>query len=211
MIEGVDAGLTFTINASFPNGKPTKSSTKDLATSTFSLYYTTSSYSLIANSGTANIVVSYTAITVTFTNAVFTNKTTTIKYSGQLIISTKTTSGGSGIATVSGTSSNLIVTSATSSSTGAYSITGMISGTSNSVMLLFPSGKPTANSTENLSSSNKIYVAYNTSNDQYISKNGTATIAIASSGDITVAFTNATVSDMSNNALTISANITATK
>jgi hypothetical protein len=213
MIEGVDAGVTFTIDASFPNGQPTKSSTEDLAKSTFSLYYSTSSYGLVANSGTANIVVSDTAITVTFTDAVFTNKTTTIKYSGQLIISTKTTTGGSGTATVSGTTSNLMIISSTSSSTGAYSITGMIAGTQNSVMLLFTNGKPTTNSTEDLSSSSKINIAYNTSSTQYLSKAGTATISLNSSGDVTVTFTNATLYDTnnSNSTLAMSANITATK
>jgi hypothetical protein len=217
IIEGTNK--TDTLDVTFPNGMPTKSSTVDLSKSDISIEYYSSTSDFTATSGTANIVVGDTIITVTFTDAVFSDGTTTTKYSGQLIVSSKKTTivtptyDGTGTATVGGTTSDLLIISSTSSSTGAYSITGMIAGTQNSVLLLFTNGKPTTSSTEDLSSSDKIKIAYNTSSTQYISKAGTATISVSTDGAVTVTFTNATLFDTNNSNTTIamSANITATK
>jgi hypothetical protein len=198
-IEGIDAGETFTIDAEFPNGQPTKSLTIDLATSTFNLFYVTMSSDLKANSGTANVVVSDTAIIITFMNAVFTDLATTMKYtySAQLIVPIKTTTGGS--ITIGGNTSTLLYVEASGDGTG-YSISGYTS-TDDFFAANFNT-MPTATVTEDLSkgSTNNINLSYSASNSNYTLTpvSGSATTTVNGTS-ITVTFTNAVFTDGNGN------------
>jgi len=89
VLMGTTSSGTTALSASFFT-KPTASSTINLSeTTTFLLSYTSGSNSYLASSGTANVTVSGTATTVSFTNVVFTNvsNSSTVTLSGSLYTS----------------------------------------------------------------------------------------------------------------------------
>jgi hypothetical protein len=189
------------IIALFNGGQPQKSSTEDLSKSTvIQLMYTSANMQLTATSGTANIVVGDTSITVYFTNATFTNTLgASLQFSGQIIVSTKIptgTTGGttpttttSGSLTLNGTTSALTVQ--TLSAYGVYNISGTTS-TYNTISATLYSGKPTASSTYNLATSSNISLSYTDVSTYitYTATSGTATVSVVGTA-ITISFTNA--------------------
>jgi hypothetical protein len=73
-LSGVINNTQTSITADFFNGKPTASSTEDLSNSTkIALLYNSNNVSYSPHAGTVNVTVNGTALTVSFTNLVFTD------------------------------------------------------------------------------------------------------------------------------------------
>jgi hypothetical protein len=213
------AGSTEFMTAVFYNGKPTSSSTVDLATSTsFELVYTSPNLNLSSSQGKATITVNDTAIFVNFTDATFSDGLgADLKFSGQLIYVTKPSTGGGGTTTPATTSGTVTVgnNSPTNltvqgiSGLGMYSLMGYTASGTTTLTAGFYSGKPTASSTVNFAESATIALSYTSGSNTYTASSGTANVTVSGTA-ITVSFTNVVFSSGSST-ITLSGNLYTSK
>jgi len=209
----VDTGFFQSMAAIFQNGKPTSNFTQDLSKSNdITLEYATSTTSQIAFSGTVNVIVDDTSITVSFINILFKDNVSgdTTKYSGQLCVNTNYNGVfPHGIISIDQTTYTGYLT-VTTSNTNGYTIIGSYL---NNMRLNFTfSTKPTISSNEDLSSSSsKIALSFEKDSVTYFATSGAVAITVDNT-NITPSFTNLKfITPNSSDTLVISAFATALK
>lgn len=202
------SGSYQSMTAAFYSGKPTANQTVDLSKSTdIKLVYVSANMNATATTGTAYVTVTDTSVIVNFTDAIFSDGLgATLKFSGQLITSTKPKpivgTGGTGGTTAAVTSGTVTVGSGSPSKLtvqamslgSAYSLSGYTSSYA-SLKANFYSGKPTSSSTQDFSKEPTLTLLYDSGSNSYTAISGTATVTVSGTA-ITVAFTNVVFSDL---------------